>query len=313
MFTLVVRRLFRKSDLDHLPSDHQDAAARAPAQSPLDLPENSTPATVNLRDERTTELATQQDAARSLEEPALYRIGDRILDGMRVESILSGGMGIVYICRAFPQENAQSTHRLVAQPDDLRLSESQPFIHQAPERLAAKVELSAIGVHALVDPMRAVSEWVSPEVGPSLAGRVLTRACLPACGYVAYDVLELKAWKLAHSFCSFGYVSDEARQEFLAQGLFFGTTCSTQGARRIFLTSTPSKRRQDTGGAAPTHEACLAHIKEVRQRSWRRRLHREWCRQQLEAAGSDDSVRRRFRTLHRFLGMAKDYDEEKRR
>jgi hypothetical protein len=158
-----------------------------------------------------------------------------------------------------------------------------------------------------------VEEWLSPHIASPLLTDVVEGCYLPASGYLAYDVLEMECWKLAASFQSLGNLSNEAHVRFIQQGLFYLYNALNNDKKKYFFYQYPLETATKYSRAAPGTEAITVHMEEVRQRNWRRRYHHEWARQQIDAIITDSHARQRLLVLHRFLGTARDFDEEKRR
>jgi len=179
--------------------------------------------------------------------------------------------------------------------------------------VSGKVTLAAIGVDALIPPTKLVESWLSPYMDSSLLADVVEGCYLPACGYLAYDILEIECWRLANSFQSLGYLSEEARRQFIRRGLFFLYNALNTDRKMYFFHQYPLETAITYGRAARGREEIAARMEEVRQRNWRRRYHNEWARQQIEAISTNSYARQRLLVLHRLLGIARDFDEEKRR
>jgi hypothetical protein len=179
--------------------------------------------------------------------------------------------------------------------------------------VADKVTLAALGVDALMPPSALVEAWLAPFINASLLAYVVEGCYLPASGYLAYDVLEMECWALAHSLQACGYVPDAAREQFIRQGLFFLYNALNTDSKEYFFYQYPLETALSYGRAAPGREAIEVRQEEIRQRSWRRRYHHQWARQQIHAITGDAHARERLLVLHRLLGTARDFDEEKRR
>ena len=176
-----------------------------------------------------------------------------------------------------------------------------------------KVTLNAIGVDALMPPVKLVKEWLALHIPACLLAEVVEGCYLPASGYLAYDVLEMECWRLADSVQRLGHIVDQARTRFVQQGLFFLYNALNTDQKEYLLHQYPIEIATKYGQAAPEPDEAAARMEEVRQRHWRRRYHHQWARQQLEASVADSAVRQRLFVLHRLLGTARDFDEEKRR
>lgn len=131
--TSIVTRLFQRKRLDSLFGTTQVPEADALSSGSLELKDSSPAPVVDRQESPTTELTP-----RSLEPKTIYRIGDLIGGMNRVESILSGGMGIVYICRHLTREEAANTPGALASfygPDSRA---PQTVVEKEPELIAMK-------------------------------------------------------------------------------------------------------------------------------------------------------------------------------
>jgi hypothetical protein len=105
---------------------------------------------------------------------------------------------------------------------------------------------------------------------------------------------------------------DNARVRFIQHGLFYLYEALNNTRKDYFfyqyLLETAIKYSQSTSG----QKTIQKRLDEVQQRNWQRRYYHEWARQQIEAI-TDFSARQQLILLHRLLGTARDFDEEKRR
>jgi hypothetical protein len=124
---------------------------------------------------------------------------------------------------------------------------------------------------------------------------------------VAFDVFELESMVLARDSPPGEPTPEEARRRFVTRGLFFRFDALDTRHRERVLVQMPREAAAAARRAARGTHALAAAIEDVGHRSWRRRYHRQWAREQLLAAGP------RAGTLFDFAGSARDYDEAKRR
>jgi hypothetical protein len=176
-----------------------------------------------------------------------------------------------------------------------------------------KVTLTALGVDALMPPVQLTTEWLAAWVPAPLLPDVVEGCYLPASGYVAYDLLEAECWELAASFQAAGDLTVQARRRFLQQGLFFLYDALNTDRKRYYFERYPTEIARIYGRAASGPDAIGARIQEVRRRDWKRRFHHQWARERIGDCVADTGARRRLFVLHRLLGTARDFDEEKRR
>lgn len=178
--------------------------------------------------------------------------------------------------------------------------------------VGCKVRLGAIGVDALMPPAGLAESWLAPHLRPDLVAEVAEALYLPASGYLAYDLLETECWRIAASTQSLGVTPEEARARFIRDGLFFTFDALNVERKDYFFREYPLLIAARYRRAAGTLREMHARMDDVRRRDRRRRLHREWALQQLASVG-DAAHARRLALLHRLLGTARDFDEEKRR
>ena len=177
--------------------------------------------------------------------------------------------------------------------------------------VGCKVSLNSIGVDSLMPSRALVEEWLAPHVPAPLLADIMDGCFLPAGGGLAYDVLEMESWRLAAAFQEAGYLAEEARVRFIRKGLFFLYHALNTDRKAYFFDRYPLETAITYSEAAPAAGEVAGRIREVRERDWRRRCHHEWARQQLDAV-ADADTRRRLLVLHRLLGTARNFDEEKR-
>ncbi len=179
--------------------------------------------------------------------------------------------------------------------------------------IEAKASLNALALDSLVPRQEVMISWLTPHVGSGLAGELLDASLLPSTGYVAYDIYEDECWRLAGVLASDGEVSGAARQRFIQRGLFFQFETLDTNRAEYYFGEYPGVVASRFIGLAPGPGGVASRRDELRQRDWRRRLHRACAAEHL-AAGPRDAVERdRLLVLHRFLGLARDFDEDKRR
>lgn len=178
--------------------------------------------------------------------------------------------------------------------------------------IAAKVWLNALAVDSLLPPATVAETWLAPYVEAGLHGDVVAGCYLPASGYVAYDVFEDECWRLAASLVTTDGLTEDARRRFVRRGLFFLYDTLDTDRLSYHLHDYPRELAVHYGRlVGGAHEIELRRD-EIAQRSWRRRLHHWWAREQIEAI-SDDKIRQRLLLAHRLVGTGRDFDEEKRR
>jgi hypothetical protein len=176
-----------------------------------------------------------------------------------------------------------------------------------------KIMLGAMGVDSLMPPRELVAEWLSPHVSAALLSEVVEGLYLPASGYLAYDILEIECWRVADSFLALGSLTDATLKRFIQHGLFYLYEALNTDRKAYWLQQYPLEIAQTYSRAVTTPAETTARMEDVHQRHWRRRYHSQWVRQQIAAIATDAHARQRFLLLHRFLGTARDFDEEKRR
>ncbi|MGY1707516.1 hypothetical protein ACI79C_23375 [Geodermatophilus sp. SYSU D00697] len=179
--------------------------------------------------------------------------------------------------------------------------------------LQAKVELNALGVDSLLPPPSAVAERVARHLPPAAAAEVTEASYLPTSGAVAYDVLERESWVVALALRGRPDLPAPARARFVQEALFFTFESLDTDHRSYWLEQYPREVARRYGRRAGRDADIVARIQEASDRSWRRRLHRQWARRALRENTGDPGARRRLLLLHDFLGSAREFDEEKRR
>jgi hypothetical protein len=194
----------------------------------------------------------------------------------------------------------------------VELCRGQASVASLQRALAHKVRLAAIGVDALLPPAAQVEEWLAASVPATLLADIVEGCYQPTSGYVAYDVLEFENWILAAALLAHGHLSAEARARFIQHGLFFIYDTLDNAKKEYFFGHYPLETALRYSRSVGGSSAIEAHLEEIRQRGWRRRYHREWARQQLDGV-TDPRQRQRLLVLQRFIGSARDFDEEKRR
>ena len=179
--------------------------------------------------------------------------------------------------------------------------------------VGCKVSLNAIGVDSLMPSRALVEEWLAPLVPPALLADVVDGCFLPADGGLAYDALEMERWRLAAAFQAEGFVTETARARFIREALFFLYDALNTERKAYYFDRYPLETAITYSQAAPGAGEVADRMREVRDRDWRRRMHHEWARQQLDAIQGATDARRRLLVLHHLLGTARDFDEAKRR
>ncbi len=179
--------------------------------------------------------------------------------------------------------------------------------------VTAKVWLNALALDALIPTQEVMTSWLAPHVDPDLVADLLEASRLPSAGYVAYDIYEDECWRLAEAMQTEGRVSDRARRRFIQHGLFFQFESFDTNRTDYYFGEYPEVVAARHQALAPDLGQLASRRKELRQRDWRRRLHRAWAAHHLAAIRTDAVGRARLLVLHRFLGLARDFDEEKRR
>ena len=150
-FASIVTRLFHRKRLDSLLGTLGGPEADALGKGSLGLEETSPAQVVDQQDSTTAKFIRRsietpttiagvpsEDAARSPGGPTMFRIGDLIGGTYRVESILSGGMGIVYIVRHLTQEEAANTAGAIRSFYPRDSGDPQTVVKQGAERSAIK-------------------------------------------------------------------------------------------------------------------------------------------------------------------------------
>lgn len=178
------------------------------------------------------------------------------------------------------------------------------------EAATRKVEFATWAVDALIPPRPALEDGYGAVLGPG-AARVLGASLLPASGFVAYDLLERACWRLAADSAP-GGVGGEARRQFVQHGLFYLYRALEPARWAYFLGPYVEETAARYRAAAPGPGEAGRNLADLGALPWRRRLHHAWAREQL-AALPEGPARARLLTLHRLLGTARDFDEEKRR
>lgn len=163
--TSIVTRLFQRKRLDSLFGTTQVPETDALRKGSLGLTEASPAPVVGRQESPTAELTP-----RSLEPQTIYRMGDLIWGQMRVESILSGGMGIVYICRPLTREEATNTPGALASFYGRDLQAPQTVMKKEPARRAIKSFYRKFLAHAEVVTRfnREALLWVSLPPHPNV-------------------------------------------------------------------------------------------------------------------------------------------------
>lgn len=177
----------------------------------------------------------------------------------------------------------------------------------------AKVRLNALALDSLVPDQKVMTSWLPPHVDPDLVAELLEASLLPSAGYVAYDIYEDECWRLAEALQTEGRVSDRARRRFIQRGLFFQFESFSTNRTDYYFSEYPEVVAARYRALAPDPGQLASRREELRQRDWKRRLHRAWAAQHLAAIRTDAVGRARLPVLHQFLGLARDFDEEKRR
>ena len=178
--------------------------------------------------------------------------------------------------------------------------------------LEGKIFLNALGIDALMLSSEALEALLAPWLGE--AAKVVAEACLlPHSGYVAYDVLEAECWQLAAAHDPPQDLPREARHRFIRHGLFYHYEALNTDRKPYFFCQFPLEvaARYRSAVAAPLGYS--QQHSDVQARQWRRRYHRQWACQMIEQHVADSASRQRLQLMVRFLGGARDFDEEKRR
>ena len=179
--------------------------------------------------------------------------------------------------------------------------------------LDAKAALNALAIDSLVPPNSLLESWVAPYVAPDLVADVVDGCLLPASGFVAFDVYEEECWRLAESFLRVGHLPAPARRRFVQQALFFQFESLDTTRKRYLFQDQPIQLAVRFAAVASGPGEAAARRDEIRERPWRRRFHRAWAYDLLRSAQGDAAAGRRLPVVHRFLGIAREFDEEKRR
>jgi hypothetical protein len=187
-----------------------------------------------------------------------------------------------------------------ARPEDLRAL------------LEAKVAYNAIGLDSAMPTVDEGERWLAPHVPEALRADVLDGCYLPASGHVAYDELEAESRRLARACPPGEPLPEAARARFVNRALFFLYDALDTTRKAHLLEVLPRQVAARYRRAAAGPQAQEASLAEIADRPWRRRLHRQWARQQLEQVRAP-AARAQLLALHALAGSARDYDEEKRR
>jgi hypothetical protein len=175
----------------------------------------------------------------------------------------------------------------------------------------AKAALTAIGADGLLPSARLAGTWLRPHVAPHLLDDLLDGLYLPASGRLAYDVLELECWRLAAALGDANHLPEAVRRAFVVNGLFLHYDALNTSRKAYWLHRFPRETARRHRATAPSPAELSRRMQEVCDRSWHRRLHRQWVQSQL--SGLPAGVAARLDVLHHLVGTARDYDEEKRR
>jgi hypothetical protein len=177
----------------------------------------------------------------------------------------------------------------------------------------SKVTLSAIGADALAPSEGFAAEWLAQRVLSDFATEISKAFCSPASGYLAYDMFEMECWCIASSFQGAGHLLPDARRRFIQQGLFYLYDALDPDRKDYFFDQYVFEIASQYSRAAPSLQQIDAKMEEIRERNWRRRYHRQWARQQVNAGAKNAFDRRQALALDCLMGTARDFDEEKRR
>jgi hypothetical protein len=161
--------------------------------------------------------------------------------------------------------------------------------------------------------MREIQEWFAPHLARQLLAEVLEGCYLPASGSVSYDALETECWRLAAGYVQCQEITNAARACFIRDGLFYLYNALNPDRKPYFFNVYPRQVALRYSRAAPSTDMIAARMAEIRHRSWRRRYHRQFARQRIEDLRVDMAACQRLLMVHRFVGSARDFDEEKRR
>ena len=171
----------------------------------------------------------------------------------------------------------------------------------------AKVRLNAQAVDSVLPRPEVTAVWWGEDVPGDLLPDVLDGCYQPASGELAFDAFERESLVLAQATPYGEEIPYAARRRFVQHGLFYRYDALDPGRRERVLVELPREAVTVARRAARTEQAVAAAIRQIDQRPWRRRYHRQWAYQQLVEAGGPAHV------LFEFAGSARDYDEAKRR
>lgn len=171
----------------------------------------------------------------------------------------------------------------------------------------AKVALNALGVDSMLPDPGVATGWLKGHVADKLVAEVVDGGYLPASGEVAFDAYELESFVLARDTTPGEAMPFEARRRFVENGLFYRHDALDPRRRERVLVEMPREAASAARRTARGGPALAAAIEQISARAWRRRYHRQWAHQQLDAAEP------RALALFDLAGSARDYDESKRR